>query len=135
MLDSLTILNGTLSLKFDKYNNIYSVLIDDDVTSLDIDYKANDLYTVEIINNGNFVSGENTVYINLVKDEKIYTYTLLVYKEKTTLVFQDYSISDEAVYEMPSYLPYVIGISCFIFILFTFFALFNPRKKHNFKKF
>ena len=87
MLNDLEILNGELSPEFDIYNDIYSVTIPEDVDELVIDYEVSDGYIVNIVDNKDLAAGENSVYLQVIKDEEINTYTLLVYKESSEPVF------------------------------------------------
>lgn len=129
MLEDLRILNGTMTPEFDIYNNIYSVDVDEKVTSLVIEYDIEDDYTVNIIDNNNFTSGENTVYIQIIKDKVIETYTLLVFKEnaKEVINYDLYIEPLEVEKKLPEYvLPTIIG-SC-IFIIIIFFIIIFKKK-------
>ena len=131
MLNDLKIINGVLSPKFDIYNNIYSVNIDENVDKLVIEYDVDSDYMVNIIDNESLVPGNNEVYLQVIKDNEINTYTLLVYKEETdTVVNYDYLLEPlEVKEELPSYVaPLIIGC-CFFVILLVFILLFK-RKKH-----
>ena len=131
MLNDLKIINGVLSPKFDIYNNIYSVNIDENVDKLVIEYDVDSDYIVNIIDNESLVPGNNEVYLQVIKDNEINTYTLLVYKEETdTVVNYDYLLEPlEVKEELPSYVaPLIIGC-CFFVILLVFILLFK-RKKH-----
>ena len=131
MLNDLKIINGVLSPEFDIYNNIYSVNIDEDVDKLVIEYDVDSDYMVNIIDNESLVPGNNEVYLQVIKDNEINTYTLLVYKEETdTVVNYDYLLEPlEVKEELPSYVaPLIIGC-CFFVILLVFILLFK-KKKH-----
>ena len=133
MLEDLEILNGIISPEFDIYNNIYSVSILEDVDELVINYKVSDGYVVNIIDNNNLVPGENEVYIQVVKDDEINTYTLLVNKESSEEVINyDYLLEPlEVEEELPEYVAPLIGGICFFIILCTFLLLFKKKKKHK----
>lgn len=131
MLNDLKIINGVLSPEFDIYNNIYSVNIDENVDKLVIEYDVDSDYIVNIIDNESLVPGNNEVYLQVIKDNEINTYTLLVYKEETdTVVNYDYLLEPlEVKEELPSYVaPLIIGC-CFFVILLVFILLFK-KKKH-----
>ena len=69
--------------------------------------------------------------MQVIKDNEINTYTLLVYKEETdTVVNYDYLLEPlEVKEELPSYVaPLIIGC-CFFVILLVFILLFK-KKKH-----
>ena len=129
MLEDLRILNGTMTPEFDIYNNIYSVDVDEKVTSLVIEYDIEDGYTVNIIDNNDFTAGNNTVYLQIIKDKVIDTYTLLVYKEnaKEVINYDLYTEPLEVEKKLPEYvLPTLIG-SC-IFIIIIFFIIIFKKK-------
>ena len=129
MLLDLEILNGELSPVFDIYNDVYSVTINEDTTSLVMDYEVEDGYVVNIIDNTGLEAGENEVYIQVIKDEEINTYTLLVYKESSEPVFNYEYIPEgvEVEEELPEYVaPLIIG-SCLLVILIVFLLLFKRK--------
>ena len=130
MLNDLEIINGELSPEFDCLNNVYSVTISENVDELVMDYSVTDGYIVNVIDNKNLASGENEVYIQVIKDEEINTYTLLVYKESSEPVFNyDYNLDTvEVEEELPEYVAPLIGGSCFLIILIVFLLLFKKRK-------
>ena len=130
MLNDLEIINGELSPEFDCLNNIYSVTIPENVDELVMDYSVTDDYIVNVIDNKDLASGENEVYIQVIKDEEINTYTLLVYKESSEPVFNyDYNLDTvEVEEELPEYVAPLIGGSCFLIILIVFLLLFKKRK-------
>ena len=130
MLLDLEILNGELSPAFDIYNDIYSVTINEDIDSLVMDYEVEEGYVVNVIDNNDLDAGENEVYLQVIKDEEINTYTLLVYKESSEPVFNYEYMPEpvEVVEEMPEYIPPLIGGCCLLFILITFLLLFKRRK-------
>ena len=130
MLNDLEIINGELSPEFDCLNNIYSVTIPENVDELVMDYSVTDGYIINVIDNKDLASGENEVYIQVIKDEEINTYTLLVYKESSEPVFNyDYNLDTvEVEEELPEYVAPLIGGSCFLIILIVFLLLFKKRK-------
>ncbi len=130
MLEDLEILNGIISPEFDIYNNIYSVSILEDVDELVINYKVSDGYVVNIIDNNNLVPGENEVYIQVIKENEINTYTLLVNKEETEDVADlEYLLEPlEVKEELPTYVAPLIGGSCLFLIFIFFLIIFRKRK-------
>lgn len=130
MLEDLEILNGIISPEFDIYNNIYSVSILEDVDELVINYKVSDGYVVNIIDNNNLVSGENEVYIQVIKENEINTYTLLVNKEETEDVADlKYLLEPlEVKEELPTYVAPLVGGSCLFLIFIFFLIIFRKRK-------
>ena len=131
MLQDLTILNGEMTPKFDVYNDIYSVSVKEDITSLEIDYVVDEDHSVEIVGNQGFISGENFVYINVIKENEQNTYTLIVNKEKTetTSTIDLFNEPVEIVEPLPEYVAPLIGVICFVIILSTFSVLFHKKRK------
>lgn len=131
MLEDLNIVNGELTPEFDIYNNIYSVSVAGYVDELVIDYEVTDGYVVNVIDNHDLVPGENEVYIQVIKNEEINTYTLLVNKKSSEAVVNyDYLLEPlEVEEELPEYVAPLIGGICFFIILCTFLLLF--KKKHK----
>ena len=133
VLEDLNIVNGELTPEFDIYNNIYSVSVAGYVDELVIDYEVTDGYVVNVIDNHDLVPGENEVYIQVIKNEEINTYTLLVNKESSEAVVNyDYLLEPlEVEEELPEYVAPLIGGICFFIILCTFLLLFKRKKKYK----
>ena len=130
MLNELKILNGVMSPKFDKYNNVYSVSIEENVTELMLEYKANPEYYVRVIGNNNLVPGDNVVFIEVTTDEYVNSYQLLVYKEYTESVFNVKELVSELEVkkEVPEYVaPLIISIG-FIIIAVFYLILFKKKR-------
>ena len=122
VLEDLNVVNGELTPEFDIYNNIYSVSVAEDVDALVIDYEVTAGYVVNIVDNYDLVPGENEVYIQVIKDEEINTYILLVNKEMSEIVINyDYLLEPlEIEEELPEYVAPLIGGICFFIILCVF---------------
>ena len=131
MLIDLEIINGELSPEFDYLNNIYSVTVDSNVTELVMEYSASEGFIVNVIDNKDLDAGENEVYLQVIKDDVINTYTLLVYKESSEPVF-NYEYVPEPVEvdkKLPEYAaPLIVG-SCILIILIFALLLFKRKKK------
>ena len=131
MLIDLEIINGELSPEFDYLNNIYSVTVDSNVTELVMEYSASEGFIVNVIDNKDLNAGENEVYLQVIKDDVINTYTLLVYKESSEPVF-NYEYVPEPVEvdkKLPEYAaPLIVG-SCILIILIFALLLFKRKKK------
>lgn len=137
MLDKLEVLNGELMPEFDSYNMNYSVIIDDEVNSLQFNIYSS-LVNADIIVEGNndLTYGENLVTIKVSKDGNENIYTLHVYKEKqeASVAFVDDNIETleiKAPEKIPDYMAPLIGITCFLIILTLFVLLFKPKKSKN----
>ncbi len=86
-LTSLNIKGYDLSPNFNKYNNTYSVDIDEETTSLDLDYKLEDENaTIEIIGNDLLTEEQNNVQIKVTNGEEIQNYIIYVNKNKSNEV-------------------------------------------------
>lgn len=131
MLQSLTVLNGELTPSFEEYNDTYTVQVNSDVFSLELDYTVTESANVNIYGNENFVEGENKVLIEVMDSEGNLTeYNLSVMKKKvqTTNNILKEPIPVEVKKELPGYVAPLIALICFTLILFTFWLLFLKRK-------
>ena len=131
MLNSLKVLNGSLSPNFN--SNIYEYEVEvDDAISLILEYDTSDNATVTIYGNDNLTEGENHVLIE-VFDEKVITYTLLVNKKTTETVAGydniyekvEVSIKDEFLHDL---ITPGITVICFITIVILYSIIFHKRK-------
>ena len=131
MLFELKVLNGVMTPKFDKYNNIYSVIIEENVTELLLEYKSNPDNYVKVRGNSSLKPGDNNVYIDVIMENVTNTYRLLVYKESTGTVFNAKELVSELEVkkELPVYVAPLIGGICILIILLCGFLLFKKRKK------
>lgn len=131
MLLNLEILNGKMSIKFDKYVNNYSIKVDENVDYLVMDYEVSEGYTIDIINNSNLEPGYNYVYIEVKNDLEVNSYILEVYKEEVNEVinYENYLEELNVVPKNYGYTKYIIGIIAFLIIIILFYILFIKRKK------
>lgn len=132
VLESLEITNGQMMPKFDPYTDIYSVVVDEAVNSLVINYKVKEGYKVDVEQNQNLKAGENEVFIRIKNDKgEEQIVTLLVNKErvKSTILEDSFMEPVEIVKPLPGYIAPLMGIICFLIILTTFLALFHKRKR------
>lgn len=130
VLLDLEILNGVMSLKFDKYVNTYTVEVDNSVEKLQFNYKVEDEFQVDVINNENINEGLNYVYIIVTNKNEQNTYTLEVYKEVTKDVISTSNLETklEVEQQVNKNTPYIIGTICIVIILIFFLIIFHPRK-------
>lgn len=133
-MESLNILNGNMSPKYDKYNDIYSVNISSDVNSLELDYTIKENEAISVYGNLDFEAGDNKVIIAIKENEETNYVTLMVNKEAVETVS---SVNDEYINltiikddYIPKYAPHLIALSCFSIILLIF-CLFYLRKRNN----
>lgn len=123
MLLNLTILNGDIPLKFDKYVNIYTVKIDASNSSLELEYTINDKDEIKIIGNNNLEDEINYVFIEITSHNEKNLYTLEVKKEKQIEVMKiDENPSSESKdvafpYNSQLFLVIIFGIIAFFFVV------------------
>ena len=87
-IKSVEVLNGTLSREFESTNNIYSVTLNDDATSLMMNCETESGITINIYNNEYIVGEENKVIYEAVNEEgKKEEYVFYLEKDITTPVF------------------------------------------------
>lgn len=130
MIEELNILNGKLDLEFDKYNNIYTVEVEENINKLEFTYKISEGYNISV-NNNVLDEDINYVYVNVYNDTDFNTYTFIVNKNisETTSLIDDYK-SKIFVKEEKVSKGEVIGIisGCFIILLIVFILLFKKKK-------
>lgn len=129
VLLDLKILNGDMPLKFDKYVNSYTVLVESNVEFLEIEYKIRDTDEIKIINNENLNYGLNYIFLEITSDNEKNVYTLEVYREKVESVmkYQEVTLgSGDKV--MNENTPYIISFVCFLAILLFFIVIFVRKK-------
>ncbi len=135
MLNSLEVLNGEMSLKFDSLNTIYTVVVDSKQDSLNLKYDCSDDYKVSIF--GNVLDDTNNeVVISVYNDFEVMSYYLEVYKEpevQNVFLGDNEGVSLEVKKEMPIYIAPSIASVCFLFILLFFTLLFKKSKKTKIK--
>lgn len=131
-MESLEILNGELSPKYDKYNNIYTVSISNDVNVLDLKYNINENENINVYGNLDLKEGENKVIIAYTDASGEVDYiTLIVNKERTSTVLNDLTLDSNLEVmgnTIPFYTPYLIGASCFMIIILLYILIFKKRK-------
>lgn len=129
VLLDLKILNGDMPLKFDKYVNSYTVLVESNVEFLEIEYKIRDTDEIKIINNENLNYGLNYIFLEITSDNEKNVYTLEVYREKVESVmkYQEVTLgSGDKV--MNENTPYIISFVCLLVILLFFIVIFVRKK-------
>ena len=137
-IQNLEVLNGTLSRKFESANNVYSVVLNENETSLKLNYELKDKDAkVSFLNNEYVQNGENVATLLVTNSNGLEeSYTFYLEKEETTPVFNESLLTNNVseVKEIP-YLKYYVGLGCLLIILILFKILvigFKKRKK--FKK-
>lgn len=136
MLKDLTLLNAQLSIEFNSLLNIYTVSVDNEITSLDISYEC--LYEeceVKILNNDILLEGENEVIINVSGEDYFDTYTLIVTRKTSSTVFYEQNIDNLISLEnnttsYPYYkVEYLIFIVLVLIITLFYFIIAKKKKK------
>ena len=131
VINELTINNGEIAPKFDKYNNYYSVTVNKETKQLDFSYLYDEDSEYEVrINNNNDLVQNKFVYLTISNKET---------KERNTYVFKVYLENDEKEKEVfkaendttdiniskkkKNYAPLIITI-CLILILCVYKIMF-----------
>ena len=132
-MESLNVLNGSMTPKYDKYNDLYTVNINSGVDVLEFDYKIKENKTIDVYGNLDFEEGENKVIIAIKENEETNYVTLMVNKEAVKTVS---SVNDDYINLMinnddyiPEYAPHLIALSCFSIILLIFCLFYLKRRK------
>lgn len=117
-IKSVEVLNGTLSREFEPTNNIYSVTLNDDATSLMMNCETESGITINIYNNEYIAGEENKVIYEAVNEEgKKEEYVFYLEKDITTPVFATSYEEDEKEKIIPHLKWYVISGVVFINLL------------------
>lgn len=114
-IKSVEVLNGTLSREFESTNNIYSVTLNDDATSLMMNCETESGITINIYNNEYVPGEENKVIYEAVDEEgKKEEYVFYLEKDITTPVFATSYEEEEKEKIIPHLKWYVISGVVFI---------------------
>ncbi|NLC48581.1 MAG: hypothetical protein GX758_04400 [Tenericutes bacterium] len=140
VLNNIHILNYSTIEEFNPYYNTYHLMVPSSESSLFIDYDTDDVNTVHIYNNENFVYGENIVIIEVSDFKGNYKnkYYLIVNKtqevddEKTIIEEQKQNKEEYKQTNNKIYIMFVIFMSLFVVGYVVFEILFN--KKNIIKK-
>lgn len=120
-ITNLQVLNGTLSIPFNKDNNLYSVTLNDNEEELKLSYDLNDKKaTVNVIKEKN-----KTILHILNSDSSEENYVFYINKkEEATPVFKEVNDEEEKPKEIP-HLKLYVSLACFLIIglLFKFIVL------------
>ena len=133
MLKDLKILNGNLELKFNEYTYDYTVVVEDNVDSLEIEYVLSEGATIDIRSNL-LNDGDNLVYLDIYdEDLNKVTYTLNVYRENSEVVsgIDNYISSLEVKKEevVSLYKVQILTVSMFLMIVIVFSIIFRKKVK------
>ena len=117
-IKSVEVLNGTLSREFEPTNNIYSIILNDDATSLMMNCETESGITINVYNNEYIAGEENKVIYETVNEEgKKEDYVFYLEKESTTPVFATNYEEEEKEKIIPHLKWYVISGVVFINLL------------------
>lgn len=130
LINDLKITNGEISPKYDKYNNYYSVTIDENTKSLEFSYVYdNNNYEVKIVNNDNLVQNKLvyvTIYNKENSEQNTYIFKVYVNETQSTINYDDsintLNIETDSKKDI-NYAP-LIGTICFILIIFVYYLIF-----------
>ena len=129
MLNSLEVVNGSISPEFKPDVFEYTVNVSDEVLALVLNCKAEEDATITVYGNDYLTEGENHVIVEVYKDE-LFTYTLAVYKAESDEVMNIYNDAQalEVKHNEPWYQNFIIpiiSIGCFITIITLFSIIFK----------
>lgn len=132
MIKDLKVLNGNLELKFNEYTYEYTITVEKDIESLELEYKLEDDCYISIRDNY-LDEEENIVYLDVYNVDEEITYTLYVYKEITNEVLgiDNYKKALEVSTnkEVEFYKVQLLTTGIFLLIVIVFSILF--RRKRN----
>ena len=133
MLEELKVLNGDLSPKYDKYNNMYTVKINNDIKKVDFVFKEDDNLDISIYGNDNLKEGDNKIIIACSNGSKVNYIYITVIKAgiKEVINTSDFITPLEVANSMPIYTEPLIATSCFLIIVTIFLLMFGKKKKRQ----
>lgn len=127
VISDLQIQNGEISPKFDKYNNYYSVTIEENVDILEMTYTYDETYEIKVTNNEDLVDNKLVyVTINDIENDEQNTYIFKIYVNEAETTAneveeqQQLNIDKE---EETNYAP-IVGTVCFILIILAYYVIF-----------
>lgn len=131
VIDNVDIKNGVISPKYDRYNNYYSVTIDNNIKELDFDILYDEeKYDVEILNNLNLVENK-LVYVTIINNEskERNTYIFKMYIEDTETEVANFdndmaTLNVESEDEENRMLAPIVGTICFMLIILVYYIIF-----------
>ena len=131
MLNSLKVVNGSMTPAFEENVFEYTVIVGEEVLSLVLDYEVSEGSTITIYGNDYLTEGENHVIIETYEDELV-SYTLTVMKNADSEVSSLVNAYDkvEINVDAPWYKDYItpgISIICFMTIVFLFCIIFKKK--------
>lgn len=128
VLEELMILNGELSLPFDKMNTEYTVTLDEQEFHLELDYKVGDGITVAV-NNNHDLENNSIVTLTITDNESVLEYNFHILKEAEDIspVFNEVE-PEEVNSFMFKYKIYIIPSVCLILIILCHKILFRKHK-------
>ena len=130
LINELKINNAEISPRFDKYNNYYSVTIDNNIESLEfeIDYNK-DYFDIEIANNENLLKNK-LVYVTIFDRETLeqnsYIFKISINKDDlivSNVINEKENTDSNSKNDNYNYAP-VIGTICFVIIIIVFKIMF-----------
>ena len=130
-IKELEVKNGVLSREFESTNNIYSVTLNEDATSLEIDYELVDEDALVEVTNNTYQSGRENkaVYKITNSDGTTEEYVFYLEKEEATPVFNESVIPLESKEKEIPHLSWYVGSGCFFIILILFKIIVLGFKK------
>ena len=128
-LNSLEIKNGEFSLPFDPLNNFYTIILEEDVESIDFAYEVDNEIEVHIENNKN-LQNNSIVHLQLKRQEETVAYTFQILKEETDETQPVFLEEKEEVPEnfMYQYKTTIIPLICFVLLLLSYKIIFYHKK-------
>ncbi len=133
-IKKLNIENGQLSIPFDPLINEYTVILDKEVSFLDLNYEVEEGVMV-VISSNHDLQNNDVVTIRLEKENKNVEYHLQILKEEVEVLEAFLETPETVEFDfMREYKIYIIPFSCFFLILVVYKILFHKSRKKKHKK-
>lgn len=126
--NEFNVINGIMNMEYDKYNNEYTVYIEDDENHLVFDYELEDSEASIVISGNDYLVHDNnvvtiTVYASNDSNSRVYTFYVNKYSEDVVSDVDNDATSLEVVKDS-FYIESLIAMISFILLLFLFYFIF-----------
>ncbi len=116
-----------LSPEFDKYNNKYTGIINEQTSVNVITEKEDEDSIVNIVGNNNLNNVENIITVEVINKEEKQVYNIVLTKEQNTI--STFNIVEEATQKENEYILIILVISNILIVIFIYKVLFKKINK------
>ncbi|MGM9834991.1 MAG: hypothetical protein ACI31M_04360 [Bacilli bacterium] len=126
--DTLEVANGVMNSKYSKYNDMYTVYLDDSEYNLVFNYMLEDEEAAIIIYGNDYIDGDGIVTLKVVSSDGLeqmeYHFNVYRYKDEEVFLDNDDVLKLEVEKNNTYHIESVVAIIAFILVLFVFYQFF-----------